>query len=136
MQIDLPDIKTQQAKIYEAATLYAIEELKKNLQAPVLAGQTYVDEDLYPRTHLLRELEGFEPPNPEIVKAYFKHFMEHFKDYNTEVKLAKLLGLSSNRRIRAFKEGSKAVPYGVWRRFLVLTGRVPQDIIPVLAFMA
>lgn len=24
--------------------------------------------------------------------------------------------------------GSKAPPYGVWRRFLVLTGRVPQEI--------
>lgn len=37
--------------------------------------------------------------------------------------------------IGAFKDGSKALPYGVWRRFLVLTGRVPQEIIPVLAFM-
>ncbi|KPY67013.1 Uncharacterized protein ALO94_05204, partial [Pseudomonas syringae pv. spinaceae] len=30
----------------------------------------------------------------------------------------------------------RKVPYGVWRHFLVLTGRAPQDIIPVLAFMA
>lgn len=136
MKIDLPDVKTQQAKIYEAATMHGIEQLKKNLKAPVLPGQNLVDEGQYPRTHLLRESEGFEAPDPEIVKAYFKHFLEHFKEYDTDMKLAKLLGLSSDRRIRAFKEGSKNVPYNVWRHFLVLTGRVPQDIVPVLAFMA
>ena len=136
MQIDLPDVKTQQATIFKAATLQSIETLKENLKAQVLDSQAFIDETLYPRTHLLREGEGFEPPHPEIVKAYFKHFAQNFKEYNTDAKLAKLLGLSTDRRIRAFKEGSKTVPYGVWRHFLVLTGRVPQDIVKVLAFMA
>ncbi|KPC24159.1 Uncharacterized protein AC496_1170 [Pseudomonas savastanoi pv. glycinea] len=46
------------------------------------------------------------------------------------------MGLSSDRRVRDYKQGVRKVPYGVWRHFLVLTGRAPQDIIPVLAFMA
>ena len=136
MRIELPGIAEQQANIFEAATKAAIGQLKENLKAPRLPGQTEVDESCYPRTHLLRESEGWEPPAPDLIAAYFRHFQAAFPDYNTDAKLAALLGLSSDRRVRAFKDGSKKPPYGVWRRFLVLTGRVPQDIIPVLAFMA
>lgn len=136
MIIGLPDIATQQAMVFEQATKEAIEQLKNNLKAPRLPGPTDIDESQYPRTHLLREREGWEPPHPDLIRAYFKHFQLNFKDYNTDEKLANLLGLSTNRRVRAFKDGSKKVPYGVWRHFLVMTGRVPQDVIPVLAFMA
>ncbi len=52
--------------------------------------------------------------------------------YNTDEKLANLLGLSGTRRIRAFKNGEKKVPYNVWRKFLVLTSRVQQEIIEVV----
>lgn len=136
MIIGLPDIAAQQAMIFEEATKEAIEQLRKNLKAPRLPGQVEIDESQYPRTHLLREREGWEPPHPDLIRAYFKHFQTNFKEYDTDEKLANLLGLSTNRRVRAFKDGSKKVPYGVWRHFLVMTGRVPQDIIPVLAFMA
>lgn len=136
MKIDLPTIANQQASVFEAATHTAIAQLQDNLQAPRLPGQTEVDEDLYPRTHLLRESEGWEAPAPDLIGAYFRHFQAAFPAYGTDAKLATLLGLSSDRRVRAFKDGSKKPPYGVWRRFLVLTGRVPQDVIPVLAFMA
>jgi hypothetical protein len=136
MIIGLPDIATQQAMVFEEATKEAIEQLRRNLKAPHLPPQVDVDENLYPRTHLLREREGWEPPAPDLIRAYFKHFQANFKEYNTDEKLADLLGLSTNRRVRAFKDGSKTVPFGVWRHFLVLTGRVPQDVIPVLAFMA
>lgn len=136
MIIGLPDIATQQAVIFEEATKEAIEQLRKNLKAPRLPGQAEIDESQYPRTHLLREREGWEPPHPDLIRAYFKHFQANFKEYSTDEKLANLLGLSTNRRVRAFKDGSKKVPYGVWRHFLVMTGRVPQDVIPVLAFMA
>lgn len=135
MKIELPDIATQQRVVFENGTLEAIAQLKDNLKAPRLPGQTLVDENLYPRTHLLREREGWEAPHKNIVDAYFRHFQSYFPQYNTDAKLAELLGLSSNRRVRGFKEGSLKVPYGVWRNFLVLTGRVPQEIIPVMAFM-
>lgn len=136
MKIELPPIANQQASIFEAATKEAIAQLKANLKAPRLPGQSEVDESRYPRTHLLREAEGWEPPAPDLIGAYFRHFQAAFPAYNTDAKLAALLGLSSDRRVRAFKDGSKTPPYGVWRRFLVLTGRVPQEVIPVLAFMA
>jgi hypothetical protein len=70
------------------------------------------------------------------VGAYFRHFQAHFPEHGTDAKLAALLGLSSDRRIREFKNGSRKVPYGIWRSFLVLTGRAPQDILPVLGYMA
>ncbi|MFL6970081.1 hypothetical protein ACJ6X8_28015 [Pseudomonas alvandae] len=136
MIIELPGIAEQQALVFQEGTKAAIKQLKANLNAPRLMPQSEIDESKYPRTHLLREHEGWEPPNPDVVSAYFRHFQSNFDEYNTDAKLAALLGLSSDRRIRTFKEGSTSVPYGVWRRFLVITGRVPQDIIPVLAFMA
>lgn len=135
MKIDLPSIKDQQDVIFQQAIAHAIEQLKTNLTATRYPPQDLVDETLYPRTHLLRETEGWEAPSPEIVKAYFRHFQNIFNEYGTDAKLAVLLGVTgsgNDRRIRAFKDGSKKTPYGVWRRFLVLTGRVPQDIIPVL----
>lgn len=135
MKIDLPSIKDQQDFIFQQAIADAIVQLKNNLTVPRYPSQDLVDETLYPRTHLLRETEGWEAPAPEIVKAQFRHFQNIFSEYGTDAKLAALLGVTghgNDRRIRAFKDGSKKTPYGVWRRFLVLTGQVPQDIIPVL----
>lgn len=135
MKIELPGIKKQQHIIFEESTKAAIEQLKKNLKAPVIPGQTEIDESKYPRTHLLREHEGWEPPHQDIIGAYFRHFQEHFPDYGTDGKLAALLGLTSDRRVREYKSASRVIPYGVWRLFLVLTGRAPQDIIEVKCFM-
>jgi len=138
IDIPLPSIVEQQIAVFEAATDMAIHQLKENLTAPRLPGPTDIDESLIPRTHLLRELEGWEPPAPDLVAAYFRHFQTTFPEYGTDMKLARLLGLrghAADRRVREFKAGAYKVPYGVWRHFLVLTGRVPQDIIQVLAFM-
>lgn len=138
MRIELPDIPAQLEMVFQLVTEAAIDQLKANLQAPRLPPQQEIDEGMYSRKHLLRESEGWEAPHRDIVGAYFRHFQGNFVEFNTDAKLAVLLGLrgvSGNRRIRSFKEGSTPVPYGIWRRFLVLTGRVPQDVIPVLAFM-
>lgn len=135
MQIHLPDIQAQQKMIFEMATLEGIEQLKKNLSAPCVPSPVEVDETAYPRTHLLRKHEGWQAPDPAIVRAYFKQFQAHFDAYSTDKKLAGLLRLDSDRRIRKFKEGSQSVPYEIWRNFLTLTGRAPQDIVSVMAFM-
>lgn len=134
--IDLPSIAEQQAAVFQQATQAAIEQLQRNLQAPRLPAQTEIDESQYPRTHLLREHEGWEAPHPDIVGAYFRHFQKHFPECDSDGKLAYLLGLSSDRRVREFKSGDRKVPYGVWRQFLVMTGRAPQDVLPVFAYMA
>lgn len=136
MKIKLPSLSEQQKLIFEESTKEAISILKVNLKAPVYPGQDEIDESQYPNTHLLREREGWAPPHPDTVGAYFRHFQEHFPDYNTDQKLADLLGISSNRRIREFKSGDRGVPYGIWRKFLVMTGRAPQDVIKVFGFMA
>lgn len=139
IDIPLPSISEQQKVVYKAATEAAIDQLRSNLDAPSIPGPVGLDESQFPRTHLLREHEGWEPPAPELVEAFFRHFQSVFPDFDTDMKLARLLGLrgqSADRRIREYKAGTYKVPYGVWNHFLVLTGRVPQDVIPVLAFIA
>ena len=135
MKIELPSIAQQRKVIFEESTQEAINTLKGNLKAQVVPGQTEINESDYPATHRLLEHNGWEAPHPDIVGAYFRHFQQHFSQYNTDKKLASLLGLSSDRRIREFKQGSRKVPYGIWRHFLVITGREPQSVIKVLAYM-
>ncbi|OQS47520.1 hypothetical protein B0T49_15570 [Chromobacterium violaceum] len=139
MKIHLPSIADQQKIIFEAATKEAIATLQSNLKAPVLPAQQEVDEGQYSRNHLLREDEGWEPPPPDIIAAYFRHFQMHFPEYGTDALLGALLGLrgkNRDRRIRSFKDGGAIIPYDLWRRFLVITGRVPQDVLKVFAYMA
>lgn len=130
MHIELPSIADQQLFVFKAAQQEAIAAMTKNSDAQVLKAPLTVDESAYPRTHLLREREGWEPPHKDLVAAYFQQFKELF-GYGSDKEMAELLGLSSDRRVREFKQG-KPVPYGVWRRFLVMTGRAPQEVIPVL----
>jgi hypothetical protein len=133
IEIPLPDIREQQALIFKEATEAGIKQLQDNLAAPVIPGLVVRGDDM---SHLLRQEEGWIAPQKDVLDAYFKHFQKAFPEYGTDAKLARLLGLSSDRRVREYKQGRSNIPYGVWRRFLVLTGRAPQDIIPVLAFMA
>lgn len=137
MKIEIPLIPLDdQRKFIRQATIdEAIAKLQANLDAPVYPPQTEVDET-QETGHLLLEHEGWQAPSPDLVSAFFRQFQLHFPDYNTDRKLAELLGVSSNRRIRQFKSGEKKVPYGVWRRFLVMTGRVPQEIIPVMGYLS
>jgi len=121
--------------MYEQATLKAIETLQVNLNAPKFSSQTEIDENDYSAAHLLRENEGWVAPDKDIVAAYFKHFQGCFAEHNSDSKLAVLLGLSSSRRIREFKSGSRKVSYGIWRKFLVITGRVPQDVLSVMGYL-
>lgn len=131
---DVPPAAAQ-AVAYKWATREAINQLKANLEAPRLPPQAVVDEDMYPRSHLLRSDQGWEPPAKEVVVAYFQHFQQHFPGYGTNERLAGLLGVSSDRRVREYKQGVTKLPYHVWRRFLVMTGRVPPEVPQVFAFM-
>lgn len=131
MKIELPGLAEQQLMVFLASQKEAMATMNKNLDAKVMRAPLAVDENAYPRTHLLREREGWEPPHKDLVAAYFQQFRELF-GYGSDKEMAELLGLSSDRRVREFKQGKSTVPYGVWRRFLVMTGRAPQDVIPVL----
>lgn len=121
--------------VYERFTRDAIATLKANQQAPRVPPQTEVDEDQFPRDHLLPAGQGWQAPHACLVVAYFNHFKAHFPEYSTDERLAELLGVSSARRLREYKQGVAKVPYHVWRQFLVMTGRVPPTVATVFAFM-
>ncbi len=132
MKIDLLSLADQQRFVIEQGNLAAIKQLEKNAQAPEIDSVLEVDESQLSSAHLLRENQGWIAPDPDLVAAYFRHFQAHFPVYGTDKKLAGLLGLSSDRRVRDFKSGARKVPYDLWRRFLVMTGRVDQEVIEVL----
>ncbi|NQY37126.1 MAG: hypothetical protein HRT37_19605 [Alteromonadaceae bacterium] len=136
MRIRLPDIEEQQKIIFEQSTKEAINQLNDNLNAPVLSGPTEIIGCEHSNKHLLRKHEGWEAPHPDLVGAYFRNFQDHFAEYNSDKKIANLLGLSSDRRIREFKQGIRKVPFDIWRKFLIITGRAPQDIIQVKCFIS
>lgn len=134
MKIQLPSIKDQKKVIFEESTKEAIATLKANLKAPEFGPVTEIDEGAYPNTHLLREHEGWEPPHTDVIAAYFRQLQAEFPEYGSDAKLATLLGLSSDRRVREYKSGARTIPYGIWRKFLVMTGRAPQEVLRVLGY--
>lgn len=138
MEISLPSISEQHRLIIEMATEESIATLRDNLQAPTINKPLSINEAQYSRSHLLREREGWDAPDPDIVRAYFEQFQLAFPEYATDMALATVLGLMGqgrSRRIREFKSGERKVPYTLWRRFLVMTGRAPQEIIKVMGFL-
>ncbi|OVZ83554.1 hypothetical protein CBW54_15835 [Yersinia kristensenii] len=136
INIDIPDIEEQRKIVFADNVEKSCAALRNNLNAPHFPPAPGIDVKAYGTRHLLTEDQGWEPPAPELVYALFEQFKNTFPEYNSDKKLAALLGLqtSGDRRIRSFKSGEQSVPYGVWRRFLVLTGRVNQEIIPVMGF--
>ncbi|HEN3452045.1 TPA: hypothetical protein U5D73_004559 [Yersinia enterocolitica] len=133
--IDLPDMNQQRLLLLRDGAERGREALRQNLNAPHFPAVPHLDVAAFGDKHLRTESEGWEAPVPELVNAWFSQFQETFQDYASEPKLAALLGLQGkqgDRRIRAFKSGDMPVPYGIWRHFLVITGRVSQEIIPVM----
>ncbi len=136
MNIELPSLAEQRRLVFARNVEKSCQALRDNLQAPHIDAVADIDINAYGERHLRTESEGWEAPAPDVVYALFEQFKTAFPAYNSDRKLAELLGLqtSGDRRIRTFKNGERPVPYGIWRRFLVLTGRVNQEIVPVLGF--
>lgn len=135
MEINLLSIEAQKRFIFEQATKEAIRQLEQNLTAPVVE-DLGMDESQYSNEHLLPE-NRWKPPHQDIVYAYIEQFKRH-SEYKSDKAVAAWLGMRGNnaeRNLRAFKTGESSPPYGIWRKLLVATGRVPQEIIPVVAFM-
>jgi hypothetical protein len=135
MEIKIPGMEEQQRFVFEQATNAAIEQLRQNLQAPVIK-DLELDESQYSNEHLLAE-DRWQPPHPDIICAYLEQFKRH-SPYTSDKAIAEFLGLNKKngvRRLRAYKTGEERPPFGIWRRLLVATGRVPQDIMPVIGFL-
>lgn len=134
MKMVIPSIRKQERMVVIYGIEKAVNILNSNVDAPVIEPQTEIDESKYSSSHMLDRWR-YEAPHPDIVGAYFRHFQNVFTLYNSDKKMATLLGVSSDRRIREYKQGKYKVPYEVWDRFLVMTGRKPQSIIKVFGFM-
>lgn len=135
ISIDLPGIDEQRMLLLQQGVEEGCNQLRENLNAPRYPAASGIDAANYGDKHLRTIDEGWEPPAAALVSAWFAHFQSCFPEYASENKLAALLGLfgtNGSRRIRAYTSGDEKIPYGLWRRFLVLTGRASQEIIPVL----
>jgi formylglycine-generating enzyme required for sulfatase activity len=135
INIPLPNIQEQRRIALERYTVEQIAKLSENAKAPAPDVELTIDENEFSTDHMLSRAQGWVAPAPEVVRAYFDQFQTAFPDYKTDKKLGELLGERHDRRIRAFKSGDQKVPYALWQRFLVMTGRVRQEIIPVYGIM-
>ena len=135
ISIALPSTNEQRLILLQQGADEGCKQLRANLDAPRYPVAPDIDAATYGDKHLRTLDEGWEPPDAALIFAWFAQFQSCFPQYASENKLAVLLGLSGangGRRIRAYTSGDDKIPYGLWRRFLVLTGRVSQEIIPVL----
>lgn len=133
--ISLPSMDAQRLIILEMETDKAITTLKSNLlerRYPKADGVDYaaIDERIF-----LTPDQGWIAPPPSLINAWFNQVKERFDEYRSDGKLGNLLGLqgdSADRRIRAYRKGDEVIPYGIWRNFLEVTGRVAPYIKPVI----
>lgn len=135
LSINLPGINEQRIFLLEQAANEGCNQLRKNMNAPRFPAAPGINAAEYGDKHLRTLDEGWEAPSPALISAWFDQFQTIFPEYASEKKMATLLGLSGNnagRRIRAYTSGDEKIPYGLWRRFLVLTGRASQEIIAVM----
>lgn len=133
--IPLPSIHTQRLMILEMDTEQAILTLKSNLSGQHFPKVDSVDYASLDERVFLTQDQGWIAPPHDLVDAWFNQVKEIFPEYRSDAKLGSLLGLhggSADRRIRAYRNGDEAIPYGIWRKFLELTGRVIPEIKPVL----
>ncbi|HEO9044209.1 TPA: hypothetical protein QIF36_002376 [Enterobacter kobei] len=139
ISIPLPDIETQKKIAYGEGIKAGIQQLEKNISAPSFSLSSGIDVSGYSTAHLLTEEAGWEPPPAALVDAWFTQFKQAIPEYNSDKKLGYLLGMTganTDRRIRTFRNGERPIPYGIWRRFLVITGRVNQEVYEVVGFFS
>jgi len=145
MQIEIDGDQVVLPGLNEQAKFVALQRAKELAQAvdaicrqpvidiPLTLDGKPISENDYPKTHLLERERGWEPPHQDLVKAYFEQLKAYDSKYS-ENGIAELLDLSSGRAVRNFKSGERPVPYAVWRKFLVATGRAPIDIPKMIGF--
>ncbi|HEB4132006.1 TPA: hypothetical protein RZ297_004627 [Escherichia coli] len=134
IKIELSSIKLQRMEIFKRGIEQSILALQSNAAAAPYPEAKAVDYSTLDERYFLTVEQGWIAPPHSLVNAWFEQFKSTFPEYGSDSSLAVLLGIHSNgasRRIREYRNGEKPIPYGIWRKFLVITGRVPQEIIPV-----
>lgn len=132
-EIQLPSIEDQAKTVALLRANEVLTFIKSKTEQKAIELPLSVKESDYPNSHLLPEDRGYEPPHHELVAAYFEQLKAFDKKY-TNSGVATLLGLADGRSIRRYTSGEKKVPYDVWRRFLIATGRAPIDIPNIIGF--
>lgn len=135
ISIEIPSPDVQRIELFEKGINEAVSALRKNLKAAPYPKAENVDYSALDSRYFVTVEQGWIAPPAELVNAWFEQFKATFPQYGVDKSLAALLGLhthGANRRIREYRNGEKPIPYGIWRRFLVITGRVTQEIYPVL----
>lgn len=135
ISIEIPSLDVQRKEVFENGINEAIRALRNNLKAAPYPRAANVDYDALDPRYFLTVEEGWIAPPAELVNHWFEQFKATFPQYGVDKSLAGLLGIhthGANRRIREYRNGEKPIPYGIWRKFLVLTGRVTQEIYPVM----
>jgi hypothetical protein len=135
ISFSIPSLSEQRLVLLEQGIDEGIKTLKSNLSAKRFPKSKRVDYDSLDEKPFLTQEQGWSAPPGALVDAWFEQFKSSFPQYGSDEKIANLLGIrtkGASRQIRAFRSGEKDIPYGIWRRFLVITGRVSQEIYPVL----
>lgn len=135
ISFSIPSLSEQRIFLLEQGIDEGIKTLKSNLSAKRFPKSKRVDYDSLDEKPFLTQEQGWTAPPGTLVDAWFEQFKSSFPEYGSDEKLANLLGIrtkGASRQIRAFRSGEKDIPYGIWRRFLVITGRASQEIYPVL----
>ncbi|ELK8463435.1 MULTISPECIES: hypothetical protein [Enterobacteriaceae] len=135
ISINLPSLDQQRFFILKSDTEQAISMLKKNLDGKPFPKVENINYSTIDQRIFCTIEQGWVAPPSELIDAWFTQVKNNFIEYGTDGKLGSLLGLqgrSADRRIRAYRNGAEIIPYGVWRTFLELTGRVVVDVKPVL----
>lgn len=128
--IALPSLSEQHRIVFKLATEEAIQTLTDNLKVEAVISPIAFDESKYSAAHMLMKEQGWQPPEKEIVCHYLDQLKAHNSQFTGKY-LAGLLGVG-DRRLREYKQGKHKFPYDMWRKLLIMTGRVPQHVEPVL----
>jgi len=131
--IPMIPLDAQRRMVFDLANKEAVKQLEVNANAPVIEPFTGFNESLFSADHLLDKHAGFESPHADIVKAYCDQ-LKQFDTRYTQAEIAReILGINA-RRLREYIQGKHKVPFELWQRMLVATGRTPQHIIKVVAY--
>lgn len=131
--IPIIPLDEQNRFVFEQSNQEAIKQLEENLNAPVVEPLNNFDITQYSNTHLLDKNKGFESPNADIIKYYCDQ-LKHFDSQYTQKEIARSIFGINDRRLREYIQGKHKIPFELWQKMLIATGRKPQHVVKVIAY--
>jgi hypothetical protein len=127
MEIDCPPMSEQLAFTYIHCTKEGISQLEQSLSAAVIPNDIGIKEE----AKWFLDRRRWSCPPAKAITAYFDHFIRHYPQYEGPNCLSSRLRVDDDM-ISAYRQGSEKIPYDIWRNFLVITGRMHQEILDVV----